>query len=121
MLVLTKVFVNLMVTGQAVSAQSTARTRSLEQAGEVRTYAGGRQRAITQEGLHQQFGLTLLLVTAATVDTLVGWIGQTVQIRDHRGQRFFCVFHQVVPVETKRPTQWHVTIVAREVTVTEGV
>lgn len=122
-LVLTKLFINLMSTGQAVSAQTApGRSLSYEIPGEVRTYAGGRQRSISGDGLGAAFGFTLRLVPRATVDTLVSWQGQTVQIRDHLGQRFFSVFHSVTPIEVRGVTgSWDVSISAHMVTVAEGI
>lgn len=120
-LALTKVWVNLLSTGESVSAYSIDRSLSHEMTGEIRTYAGGRQRSITSEGVRTTFSLTLRLVTAATLATLEAWMGRVVQVRDHRGQRFFCVYTAITPVEHKDPTLWDVQLQCRSVTVTEGV
>lgn len=119
---LTKVWVNLLATGATVSAQSGPdRGRQHDQAGEVRTYAGGRQRSITTAGERGQFTVTLVDVSLTTVELLRGWIGQPVQLRDHRGQRFFGVFYAVNVIEAKDPVYYNVAIDLRTLTVAEGV
>ena len=121
-LTLTKVWVNRLDTGEAVSAQSTPeRSRSHGLAGEVRTYAGGRQRAIAVAGEQGQFNVVLRFVSLTTVDTLRSWIGIPVQIRDHRGQRFFGVFFDVPVTEHRSPADYDVTLSLRVVSVAEGV
>ncbi len=122
-LTLTKVWFNRLDTGEAVSAQSAPqRSRSHGQAGEVRTYAGGRQRAFTTAGEQGQFEVTLRLLTASTVDVLRSWIGLPVQVRDHRGQRFFGVFFAVPVVEhLDNLNAYDVAIVVKTVTAVEGV
>lgn len=121
-LTLTKLFVNLLSDGTAISAQSTSRSRTDDIDGEVRTYAGGRRRSVVSEGAATTFTFTMRLLTLTQVETLITWIGKTVQVRDHRGQRFFGVFYQVTPVElVHEPTLWDAQIEVRTVTVTEGV
>lgn len=121
-LTLNRVWINLLPTGEAVSAPSNDRTRSYETKGEVRTYGGGRQRAILSEGTAVTFTFSLRLLSWAQVQTLIGWIGRTVQVRDNRGTRYFAVFTAVIPVEIpKNPTKWDAQLSLREVTYTEGV
>jgi len=120
-LILTRCWVNRLATGDAVSAQSAPdRSRRHEMDGEVRTFAGGRQRSITSLGERGAFSFVLVDVSLTTVDLLRTWIGQPVQVRDHRGQRFFGVFYTVSPVEAKEPTLYHVPISLRVITVAEG-
>jgi hypothetical protein len=121
-LLLSKVWVNLVPTGDAVSAPSIDRTRSYEAKGEVRTYGSGRQRAVTAEGLTASFGFTLRLVTWTQIQTLVSWIGRTVLIRDNRGTAYFAVFMAVTPVEIpKNPTKFDAQLVVRQITTSGGV
>jgi hypothetical protein len=121
-LTLNKVWINLMPTGDAISAPSADRTRTYQAKGEVRTYGGGRQRAITAEGLSSTFAFTLRLVTWAQIQTLVSWIGRTVQVRDHRGTQYYAIFNTVTPVEIpKNPAKFDVQISVSTVTFTEGV
>lgn len=94
-LTLAKLWINLLVDGSSISAYSTDRSGSYALDGEVRTYAGGRQRAITAEGAKRQFQFTLPSVTLATVEQLEAWAGRAVQVRDHRGQRFFGTYFGV--------------------------
>lgn len=120
-LTLTKVWVNRLDTGEAISAVSTpTRNRAHGIAGDVRTYAGGRQRAVSVAGERGQFDVTLRFVSLTTIDTLRAWVGIPVQIRDHRGQRFFGVFFDVPPQEHRSPLDYDVTLSLRVVTAAEG-
>lgn len=118
---LTKLWINRLDTGEAVSAQSGGRAVSYEDAGEVRTYAGGRQRSITQEGERGAFAFVLRDVPLATVDKLRTWKGLAVQVRDHRGQRWFGVFRTVTPAEHKDPNLYDVALTVQTITAAEGV
>jgi hypothetical protein len=121
-LTLTRVFVNLLATGAAVSAQSgIQRARSHDVAGQVRTYASGRQRAVSTAGERGVFTFAMVDVSLATVEILRGWVNQAVQVRDARGQRFFGVFFGVVVGEARDATLYNVAIDLRVVTTAEGV
>ena len=119
-LTLSMLWINRLDNGAAISAQSADRGRTHDQAGEVRTYAGGRQRAVTIAGERGQFTFRLAYVTLATVELLRSWVGADVQVRDHRGQRFVGVFFGVTIAEYKDPTSYDVAIVLHTVTVVEG-
>ena len=117
---LTRVWVNRLDTGEAVSAQSAVeRSQEHAVAGDVRTYAGGRQRAVTQAGVASTFEFTLRFVTLATVTTLKAWIGVPVLVRDARGQAFTGVYFKVPPAEHRSPLDYDVTLSLRVVT-TDG-
>lgn len=119
---LTRVWVNRLDNGAAVSAQSgIARSRQHTVDGEVSTWAGGRQRASTAEGERGQFGVTLRLLPLSTVETLRTWVGVPVQVRDARGQRFFGIFFGVEIKENREATLYDVEIALLTLTVTEGV
>ncbi|MET8908392.1 hypothetical protein [Micromonospora sp. NPDC004551] len=120
---LTQVWINRLDTGEAVSAYSApGRDRSQSKQGEVRTYAGGRQRAITKAGARGAFDFTLRRVTLAQVELLESWIGIPVQVRDHRGQRFFGVFFEVPAVEHQDDrNRYDVPLALRTITAAEGV
>lgn len=121
-LTLNRVWINLVPTGESVSAVSADRTRGYESKGEVRTYGGGRQRAITAEGLTATFSFTLRLVSWAQIQTLVSWIGRTVLVRDSRGTSYTAMFTAVTPLEIPRnPTKFDVQLTVRQVTADEGV
>jgi len=89
--------------------------------GETRTYAGGRRRSITQAGELGSYAFTMLLVPRATVETLRTWQGQTVQVRDNKGRRFFGVFYGVTAAEIISRATWNVAITLSVVTNAEGV
>lgn len=99
-LILTRLWLNLVATGAAVSGYSLP-GRGVDYAmdGAVATYAGGRQRSITRQGVHGTYGVTLVLMTRADITTLRGWMGQAVQARDDRGRVFVGVFVDVPEVE----------------------
>lgn len=122
-LVLSKLWVNRLDTGEAVSAYSQDRAEAHTSDGEVRGYAGGRQRSITREGEAGQFTFTLRRVPLADVETLRTWKGLTVQVRDNRGRKFFGVYFGVPIVKEYRDNLdlYDVTIELRTVTVSEGV
>lgn len=94
-LTLPMLWINLMADGTGVSAYSSDRSLSYASEGEVRTYAGGRQRSIAAEGTRSQWSFRLVPVTAATVATLNGWRNLAVQVRDHRGQALIGVYRSV--------------------------
>lgn len=123
MLTLAATFVNLMATGQAVSGLPRQdRDESYTMAGEVRTYASGRRRSITQVGETGSYKFTLLQVPRSTVDTLRGWQGDLVEVRDGKGRQFYGVFFAVVALEVYayvtgcNYTPWHVTLEVTAVT-----
>lgn len=119
---LTSVWVNLLPTGEAVAANSAPERPQLrEMDGAVDTYAGGRQRAITTDGVKGRWGMTLVNLPLSTVLTVESWLGRTVQVRDHRGQRVFGTFFSVNRIEWKEPLLYSVAIVVQVLTVPEGV
>ncbi|MCX5066667.1 hypothetical protein OOJ91_12335 [Micromonospora lupini] len=84
---LTRVWINLMSTGEPVAAFSTDRARRKSVQGENRTYGGGRRRSISQVGVTDIITVTLRRVTTAQRDLLEQWLGREVMYRDYRGQR----------------------------------
>jgi hypothetical protein len=117
-LTLTKVFVNRLDTGQAVAGQSgVERSREHGIEGEVRTYAGGRQRAVTRAGEQGKFEFSLRFLPAATVELLRTWVGVPVLVRDWRGQAFYGVFFRVPITEHRSPVDYDVQITLMTTTV----
>lgn len=122
-LTLTKTWINLLSTGQAVSAyRADDDAEAYEVQGDVVTYAGGRQRSVSSEGVAGTFTFQLRLVPDADVTTLQSWIGQAVQVRDNRGRVLFGTYFAV----GKKPWKdqlgtYDVAITLRTVTVVEGV
>lgn len=94
-LTLTKVFLNRLDNGESVAAPSTDRGQSYSMDGEVRSYAGGRQRFFGTTGEHGTFQVTLRRLTLAQVATLRTWKGLAVQLRDRRGQSITGTFTTV--------------------------
>ena len=82
---LTKLWINLLSSGAAVSAYSNDRSGAFTNIGEVKQMAGGRQRGISVVGEAGVYQFTLVDVPIADVDTLRLWKGQTVQVRQQPG------------------------------------
>lgn len=95
-LTLDKTWVNLVSTGAGVSGNMRGEMpSSFEMSGEVRTFAGGRQRSVASEGERGIFAFSLYGLTLATIDTLRLWKGQAVLVRDARGQYAYGVMYKV--------------------------
>jgi len=110
-----------MDTGESVSGFTKDRGRAHANAGETRTYAGGRRRAILSAGESGTFKFTLLDLTFDQVETLRSWKGVPVEVRDHRGQRFVGVYFTVDIDEDKTPTLYNVAITLETLTFEDGV
>lgn len=117
---LNKVWLNLMATGEAVSAPSNGRARAMSVEGEVRTYGGGRRRSISSVGRRNLMPFTLLRLTALQVVTLENWLGRDVMYRDYRGQRIVGCYFELGFREYKDPNRYDITITLNEVTWVEG-
>lgn len=122
-LILDKLWVNLLATGQAVSAYSARdREEAYTVPGETRTYAGGRRRSVTSAGQLGRYKFVLRQLTRTDVETLRGWCGQTVQIRDNKGRRFFAVYYGIDIAEWKDLSAFYdVSLSADAVTIDEAV
>lgn len=119
---LDKLWLNRMDTGEAISAAS-GRTPSSGYSidGQVRTYASGRRRAISTEGLQVEVERTLVALDYDTKELLITWQGALVQLRDYRGGKWYGVFFAVAVGEYMRPDLYQATITLLGTTVTEGV
>jgi len=118
---LNKTWINLLDTGVGLSfytAHDRAQSKSVS--GEVRTYAGGRQRSVTAVGTRSQVSILLRQVTQNDIDTLTSWFGKTVVVRDHRGRRWFGVFYTLDIADRRKKTLHDVTITVYSVTYVEG-
>jgi hypothetical protein len=122
-LLLTKLWINLLSTGEAVSAHTQPQRPSVfSLTGEVLSFAGGRQRSVTAEGESGTFSFTLQDVTLAQRDTLRTWFGLNVIVRDHRGQMFTGVFYAAnVAERITEPTLYEISITLQTTTTAEGV
>lgn len=118
---LDRVWINLMATGDALSAYSTDRGRNMALDGEVRTYGGGRRRSVTAVGRGNTMAFTLVYLQELQVVTLENWMGLEVMYRDFRGQRFVGAYFALGYKEHKEPTRWDISLTLNEVSWTEGV
>lgn len=118
---LRKTWIHLIDTAVGLSfytAQERSQSKSIQ--GEVRTYAGGRQRSVSTIGTRSQVGIQLRQVIQTDIDTLTSWFGQTVCVRDHRGRRWFGVFYALDITDRQKKTLHDVNITIYTVTYTEG-
>lgn len=122
-LLLDRIWVNLLSTGESVSAYGQiGRTSEFSIDGEVRTYAGGRRRAVTKAGERSSYSCTLQDVTLTQRDLLRGWFEQNVQVRDHRGQIFRGVILAIgVAERTYELDLYEVALTILSTTTPEGV
>lgn len=121
MLTLTQMWINLASTGQSIYAPTMGNESITGLEGSVRTYAGGRQRAVGREGIGGQLERTLRIRTSVIADLLESWEGQTVMVRDARGQWWWGVFWKVTRHAIKGSALYDLTITVNLVTQAEGV
>jgi hypothetical protein len=121
-LTLNKLWINRVDTGEAISGGS-GRDRSTGWSidGSVRTFASGRRRSIAVAGVRGEVPRTMVALDLTTKDLLVSWLGTQVQMRDHRGQKWFGVFYAIDVAEYMHPGLYSATITLQSVTTVEGV
>lgn len=90
--------------------------------GEIRTYAGGRQRAVGSVGASSGWRFTLVQLGLTEVNVLRTWMesGVTVFAKDHRGQSMYGTFFEVLSAETGY-LLYSAAITLQHVDVVEGV
>lgn len=121
-LTLDRHWLNLLSDGTAVSAYSADRAEQYANLGEVKHLAGGRQRAVRVAGEQGVYSFTFLEVSAADVDKLRAWKGETVQARNDRGVLVVGVFFQLALTEVRdRSGFYNVVVSTRAVTAPVGV
>jgi hypothetical protein len=121
-LTLDRLWINLISTGDAVSAYSADRAGAYTNIGEVKHLAGGRQASVSAVGEAGTYSFTMVDVPTASVDILRSWKGQAVQVRNNRGQLFNGTYFQVSPGEVSdRLTSYNVSITLQVVSVEQGV
>jgi hypothetical protein len=128
MIQLTKMWLTSVVSAESLAAQTDpARDQSYSVQGSIRTYAGGRQRAVGSIGASGTWGFTLTELTLANTLTLRTWMeaGVTVFARDHRGQSMYGTFFAVTIAENRAQlyanATYTATIALQAVDVVEGV
>lgn len=125
---LTKMWMTNVVSQDQLGAQTDdSREQTYSVRGEIRTYAGGRQRAVGSLGAAGSWKYTLVELTLDQVNTLRTWMaaGVTVFARDHRGQSMYGTFFEVGVKENKSALWQNATYTAditlQRVDVVEGV
>lgn len=83
---------------------------------QVRTYAGGRQRLVTGPARPRTATLTFPLVDRATLDTLEGWCGTRVFVRDTRGRTMFAMYPALRVSERRTDHRPSVSLTLHEIT-----
>ena len=121
-LLLTKLWINRVDTGEAVTGYSDPdRPQTFTTDLHVRAYASGRRRSVTAAGENGEIPFRLVDIDLATVVTLRSWKGVTVQVRDHRGQKWFGAFADVDVDEYTDPSRYAARFTLRLLTFAEGV
>ena len=125
---LTKFWLTNVVSQDSLGAQTgPKRDQEYTVPGEIRTYAGGRQRGVGSLGPAGTWKVTLVELTSAQVATLRTWMesGVTVFARDHRGQAMYGTFFSLSLGENMSQTYQNATYTAEveihRVDVAEGV
>lgn len=120
--VLNKLWVNLVSTGEGISgASNRGKTYTAERSLDRREFANGRMRLIGAKGIKRDLPYALVAVSLPTKDHLEDWIGQLVQVRDIRSQKWFGGFAGVTVSEYMRPDLYAVSFTLLEATYAEGV
>jgi hypothetical protein len=121
-LALDRLWINRLDTWAGISGfTDPGRTQEFETGLTVRQYANGRNRAISAGAETGSVAYTLVQVDQATKDLLRTWAGMPVQVRDHRGQKWFGAYKATSVREYVNPLQYAVTITIQMLTITEGV
>lgn len=119
---LDRIWVNRLDTGQGISGYSAiGRQRTKNREGQPVNLASGRIRSMTTGGVGGTFAFGMRALTLSTVEELEDWAGIAVQVRDHRGQRFFGAYYEVATSEFRVPNLYDVAITLRLLTIAEGV
>lgn len=121
MIVLTKMWITLASTGEMIAAPTVGDDSQLEQTGEVRQFAGGRYRYVGRAGVGGRLDRTLRIVPKRIAELFEEWIGQTVLVRDHRGQHWWGVFKGVQRRNIKGTDFYDLAITVDLVTQDEGI
>lgn len=121
-LLLQKLWLNRLDTGEAIAGASGRQpSTGYAMDGQVRTYASGRRRAVSTEGLKVEVQRTMVALDYPTKETLISWLGSSVQLRDYRGNKWFGVFFEISVGEYMRPDLYQATITLQSTTTVEGV
>jgi len=113
-----------------VVCYSANRTENNSVAGQIQTYANGRQRAVSQIGVIHQFVLTLKEISdipvalpspgVGTINPLeliqTEWLGVRIVIRDHKGRYFEGVYFGAGIAERKAPHLYEIALTINELT-----
>ena len=100
---------------------TTARTDSRVTAGQVRRYANGRDRVITQAGTSTTLGVTARNLTPAQVALIDSWRGAVVLFRDLWGRKLYCTFFTVTVMDYQDRGGQDVALSLTQVSFSEAV
>lgn len=121
MIILKEMWITLLATGQMMSSPTVGDESEVSLTGEVRQFAGGRFRYVGRTGVGGRLDRTLRAVPQRLTELMEEWIGQTVLLRDHRGQRWWGIFKTVGRRNIKGTTLYDVSITVELVSQDEGV
>lgn len=121
MITLNQVWLNRLSDGAlVVHAYSSDRGRGTGMAGEVRQFAGGRQRPIVREGVRGTFTFKLRDLTDDDIESVKENYGVPVCVRDHRGRVYFGIYFASEETERKDKELWDLSINVQEITYEVG-
>lgn len=120
-LALNVLWINLLSTGEGISAPSVGPAFVSGIEGGVDVFAGGRLRYRGKEGIIGQLDRTLRLLTFDEIQRLESWVGQTVLMRDFRGQHWWGVFSRVTRTAIKGTDKFDAAVTLELVTQDEGI
>ena len=92
-----------------------------DQPGEVRTYAGGRLRLVTNAGIARTATVTLPECSRDQINWLQTYVGQVMLFRDDRGRKIWGAYLKPKVSENQHNTGGDVTLIINEITYSEAV
>lgn len=105
----------------AFDADLVSLSERASHSGEVRTYAGGRQRLITRPGEPRTINVKFEYVSPSEQQALRDWIGVLLLLRDPRGRKVYGVFHEM-DVSERNPIDYtDINFAFQQVTASEEV
>jgi hypothetical protein len=119
-LTLDRVWINLIPSGESVNGWAApVRSETFEVPGDIRRYAGGRERATRLRGMTESKQFAMQRLSTVDKDTLKSWAGRHVQVRDLSGKWLGTFF--AGGVDRNMDGSWDLAFTLTAVTTVEGV
>lgn len=118
---LTRAWLTDISSGVSLQFLTTARSDNRATPGEIRRYANGVLRSVTQGGRVQTLGITAVALSAADIVTLDGWAtGRLLLFRDVKGRKLYGTSF-AIDVKDYTARNSDVTFVLSQVSYSEAV